>query len=69
MKSNQERRCYSCNFVSTYNGEKLCILNELPLGPLFHIYGCTPRNFLETSEFEMLSLKRQKEVKDLLENN
>ena len=68
MKSNQERQCRDCELVTEYNGEKVCILDGLPLGRLFWTHGCVPDNILHTSHFESMSEEKQAEIRDLLEN-
>ena len=67
MKSNQERQCRDCGFVMTYNGEKMCILDGLPLGKLFWTRGCIPTNFPHSSEFDALPEEKQVEIQELLD--
>lgn len=67
MKSNQERQCRDCMYALGVNGEKTCLLDGLPLGRLFWTHGCTPTNFIHSSEFESFSEERQTEIKEFLE--
>lgn len=68
MKSNQERHCRDCDYTTvTINGDKVCALDNLPLGPLVHTHGCVPMNFLYTSEFEAMDEDTQADVREFLE--